>query len=251
MIQSKNQNKVGALHTIEFVQQFAAERSRILDVGSGEGLLSSCLEAAGHLVTSIDKNIEAVSEAKKIGMNTICADFLHTKFDEPFDIVVMSRSLHHMHPISETVKRAKEVLKPGGLLVVEDFAAEIVDKPTALWFFGVRSMLEAAGQNQKSRGPKLDAGKIPNNPLDSWHQPTLVKHGVAKSTEMLDAVKAEFEIIHEARLHYLYRYFLEDVSEEQANAILDWERRLIECESIKKIGLRLVGRRTTDNGRRV
>jgi uncharacterized protein (TIGR02172 family) len=42
--------------------------------------------------------------------------------DTPFDVVLFVRSLHHAHPLSESVEQAHRLLVPEGRVIVEDFA---------------------------------------------------------------------------------------------------------------------------------
>jgi SAM-dependent methyltransferase len=65
--------------------------------------------------------------------------------DGQFDAVLFTRSLHHIHPLDESVGRAAESLSEGGRIIVEDFAYDSVDEKTLHWFRSAIRLLEAAG----------------------------------------------------------------------------------------------------------
>ncbi len=198
---------------------------------------------AGYTVTAIDGNSNAVAEAKQLGIEVIEGDFHRFEIDQKFDAVLFSASLHHMQPIDQAVNRAAGFLKHGGTLIVEEFAAELFDEKTAIWFYGLKSVIEAGAGAWKGRGPKLVNGQLPSDAVAAWREHHFGKHGVATSSELLTALNATFKISSEERLAYLYRYFTEDVSELQAQRIREWEAELCRAGVIEAIGLRVVGRK--------
>ena len=65
--------------------------------------------------------------------------------DGHFDAVLFTRSLHHIHPLHESVKHAADSLADGGRVIVEDFAYESADEKTLRWFASAIRFLQAAG----------------------------------------------------------------------------------------------------------
>jgi SAM-dependent methyltransferase len=55
---------------------------------------------------------------------------------EPAGVVVACTSLHHVADLGEVLDLAAEVLIPGGVLVVVEWAREQFDEATARWCFG-------------------------------------------------------------------------------------------------------------------
>jgi SAM-dependent methyltransferase len=237
-----NLNLLGADHTLGFVRQHLEPPARILDVGSGNGLLAMRLRQQGYDVTAIDQSSKAVDEAQSLGIETSCVSLFDYSSSQEFDAILMSRSFHHMNPILDAAAKSKALLKKGGIFILEDFAAELMDESTALWFFGVRAFLEACGNNQKSRGPKLENGQIPQAALANWRQ-HLHAHGVAESPEMIQALESNFRITERENVAYLYRYFLDDVNKTQGEAIFDWENRLTKYGAIRMLGLRIIAQK--------
>lgn len=118
--------------------------ARVLDAGCGEGALSRRLEAAGYAVTSIDTDPAAVAAARAAGVRAVRAD-LASYDDEPFDAVVMLLSVHHMHPLGMALDRAARLLRPGGTLILDEYAWDWADDATIRWFFDIAAILAAAG----------------------------------------------------------------------------------------------------------
>src|SRR5207244_361956 len=55
------------------------------------------------------------------------------------------RSLHHIHPLDESVGHAVDSLTDDGRIIVEDFAYESADEKTLRWFASAIRSLSAAG----------------------------------------------------------------------------------------------------------
>ncbi|GIG88226.1 class I SAM-dependent methyltransferase [Plantactinospora endophytica] len=120
--------------------------ARILDAGCGRGDLARALARAGYTVTAVDVDPVTVGTAVARGAPAIVADLLHYQDDRPFDVVLCVLSLHHMTDLAGAVRRAWSLLRPGGLLVVDEFAWERADPATAGWYHDTAALLAAAGR---------------------------------------------------------------------------------------------------------
>ncbi|RIX60421.1 class I SAM-dependent methyltransferase [Paenibacillus nanensis] len=105
---------------------------RILDLGAGTGLLSAMLLAKypDARMTLIDFSSDMLEQAKaRFAGNDriayITADYTSYPFDEPFDAIVSSLSIHHLpHPQKQALfKSIRGWLKPGGRFINADQAA--------------------------------------------------------------------------------------------------------------------------------
>src|SRR5437899_7997835 len=132
-------------YTYDFVKRFLPPGChRILEVGCGEGEVAACLTQDGYAVIAIDSDRDSVAAARQLGVDARVATW--PDFDEGhFDVVLFIRSLHHIHPLDESVRHAASSLAEGGLIIVEDFAYESTDEKTLRWFSSAIRLIEATG----------------------------------------------------------------------------------------------------------
>jgi 2-polyprenyl-3-methyl-5-hydroxy-6-metoxy-1,4-benzoquinol methylase len=97
---------------------------RVLEIGCGEGELTSTLARAGHDVLGIDPD---APEGLLFRRSTI------EELDEPgpFEAVVASRSLHHVEDLAVALDKVVAVLRESGVIVIDDFGWERLDAASA------------------------------------------------------------------------------------------------------------------------
>jgi SAM-dependent methyltransferase len=214
--------------------------ARILDAGCGRGELAARLATEGYEVRGVDAEAEAVKAARLLGIAATLADFMQYE-DAMFDVLIFSRSLHHMHPLSAAVRQAKALLRAGGTLVVDEFAVDAVDRPTAAWFYDTLSLLEAAGVLVPDEEvPAVD------DPLERWMAQHAEDPPLHSGKAMIAAVEEGFEITSVAWVPYLYSYFegwLTDPARDHdlARQAFEIERRRTADGDLAAVGLRMVG----------
>jgi len=130
----------------------------------------------------------------------------------PFDAVVASRSLHHVHDLGAGLDRLAALLRPDGRVVLDDFGWDLLDPPTAEWL----------AEQEKMTREEL---------LAQWAEEHAGLHGYEAMRRELDR---RFEQLLLTREPYLYRssYGMDE----------SLERTLIGEGSIAAIGFRYVGR---------
>lgn len=101
----------------------------VLDLGCGTGTLLAMAAARGAVVTGIDADPKMLARAvpKLQGREARLVEGYTTAVDLPeasFDVVVSSLFFHHLRTEDKraTLERAARWLKPGGRLVIADFA---------------------------------------------------------------------------------------------------------------------------------
>ena len=132
-------------YTYDFIKRFLPPGChRILEVGCGTGEVAACLIRDAYAVVAIDSDRDSVAAARQLGVDARVATW--PDFDEGhFDVVLFIRSLHHIHPLDESVRQAASSLAEGGLIIVEDFAYESTDEKTLRWFSSAIRLIEATG----------------------------------------------------------------------------------------------------------
>jgi SAM-dependent methyltransferase len=124
-------------------------------------------------------------------------------------------TLHHVVDLDVALDKVVELLRPAGILVLDEFGHERLDAPTAEWFRG------------QSR-----AHASPADFLREWEDEHVGLHGYGAMRPALDARFEERTFSWEP---YLYRLLRDAVSAESL------ERALIDAGAIRALGFRYVG----------
>lgn len=193
--------------------------ARVLEIGCGAGELARALAARGFDVVAIDPDAPDGEIFQRIALE----DFSDS---HPFDAVVASVSLHHVHDLAAAVDKIAAFLPKGGVLALEEFAKERLVGATARWYHGERLALAAAGREDD----------VLEN-FDEWARHSEENladiHPVSDICVELDRLFVERLL---AWTPYLYSHRLDD-------ALEPLERKLIDEGAIIATGLRYVGER--------
>ena len=172
--------------------------ARVLEVGAGDGELAVALEAAGYDVVAIDPASEAD------GVRRVA---LHELDDGPFDAAVAVVSLHHVEPLAESLERLAALVRPGGVLAIDEVDFASVDERAARWWS------ERSGHGEDALAH-----------LDHMHS----------LARLREALRPHFELGEPVRGPYLYRWNVPtDVRAEEEAAIA--------AGDLPATGARLVG----------
>ena len=100
----------------------------ILDFGGGTGLISLPLAKKVNSVTLVDiaeKMLEQarikVKNQKLENLHLIQQDLVLKPLEQTFDLIIVSRVLHHMPHLDSSLAMFKEHLTPGGQLFIADY----------------------------------------------------------------------------------------------------------------------------------
>lgn len=214
----------------------------VLEVGCGSGAVAERLKAAGWTVTGIDVEPEAVNAARARGLDVVEGDFL-TYRGGPFDVIAFTRSLHHLESLGAAIERAHALLKPGGLVLADEFAVERMDTATARWLYELVSLLETCGLMSPDPHETMAASQ-----LDRWFAEHEAHAPVHTGEDMMVALGSRFEILSTRSAPNLYRKIgrrLEPTSRgvRVANWVYEVESMRIGEMTLKALGLRIHARR--------
>jgi SAM-dependent methyltransferase len=183
--------------------------ARVLEVGAGDGELAAELSASGYDLVPIDP------EPRSPAVRAVA---LH-ELDEPersFDAAVAVVSLHHVEPLERSCRRLADVLKPGGVLVVDEFDVDSFDARAGAWW---REHRLTAHEHDHESPEELVAD---------------LRRHLHSLTTLLDALGQWFRFEPVQRLPYLYRWDLPD-------GFRSLEARMVADGELPATGARVVG----------
>lgn len=147
----------------ERVRRIGAWRApgRLLDVGAAYGYFVKAACEAGWRASGIELAADVAREGSRLAQAEILAgDFLTAPLAPGFDVITMFDVIEHVRDPLAWLARARALLAPGGLLVIEtgDVASAwarllgrhwyFLDPPQHLWYFtgdGLAALLARAG----------------------------------------------------------------------------------------------------------
>jgi 2-polyprenyl-3-methyl-5-hydroxy-6-metoxy-1,4-benzoquinol methylase len=185
--------------------------ARILEVGAGDGALAATLAQAGYDVVAIDPAAQAA--------NVVPVALLELREDGgSFDAAVAVLSLHHVRPLEASCRRLGALVRPGGLLVVDEFDVERLDEAAAGWWLEQRAAL--------GRGHAHEAA----------HMVAEMRKELHPLRRLHDELSRFFALGMPVRGAYLHRWDLDP-------ALRGAEEELIAAGRLPALGVRLVGTR--------
>jgi SAM-dependent methyltransferase len=103
--------------------------AEVLEIGAGRGELAAALSAAGYRVTAIDPAAEPDSHVQRRSLLEVTGSY---------DAAVAVVLLHHVDPLEQSCAHLATLIKPGGLLVIDEIDIERYDERATGWWVGQR-----------------------------------------------------------------------------------------------------------------
>lgn len=153
-------------------EQLPPPPARLLEVGCGQGELTTALSVAGYEVVGIDPAAPEGELFRRLKLEDL------EEPGEPFDAVVAGHSLHHLRDLEAGLDKIVRLLRDEGLLVLDELAWDQMDESTLDWLYGQRHALAAAGHG--------DAPGSLDELRSEWETDHLGVHGYAAMRVALD-----------------------------------------------------------------
>lgn len=186
-----------------------APPAHVLEVGAGGGELAGELRSAGYEVRAIDPAAEDGSGVERVELLGVSGTF---------DAAVAVVSLHHVEPLDVSCAHLATVVRPGGLLVIDEFDVTRLDGRAANWWLGQRRAIGAVEQH------------------DAQSLGTMMREHIHPLRSVREALLAYFTLGEPVPGPYLHRWNL-------GPGLRDAEEHLIATGDLPATGARFVGTR--------
>jgi len=153
---------------------------KLLDVGCGDGQLIETALSEGWNATGIDLSESAIRICRQRGLSASKTDFFDGSFDaRRFDVIIMSELIEHVPSPQRFLKRAADLLEPGGILYLttpnfgslarrmlgEDWS---VIHPEHIGYFERTTLRQMASEHAGLRELKIEANNISPSTVVAW-----------------------------------------------------------------------------------
>ena len=233
---------VATRETLDFVTQYTSPGGSLLEIGCGEGHLAAELARLGYGVIGLESNRERAVLTSLHQVSTVLAEW--PRFESvPFDAIAFTRSLHHIDPLRASVAQARALLKPGGTLLLEDFAVDAISDTDLDWFCEVIRSDTARSLLLDEPDELVCQLRDGGDPMALWTQ----RHDhVHPWPAIEEAIRQEFAVEGVTIVPYFYRYFVYGLPPTTAAAefletVLEEESSLVSAGEIVGLGRRIVG----------
>jgi SAM-dependent methyltransferase len=194
-----------------FLKSHVPVGANILEIGCGEGQVASELLSHGYHVTALDSDPEVIARARKRGVPAVVGSWPQFGGGLFFDAIAFTRSLQHIGALDEAIARARELLEPTGLLLIEDFSFEDADEATIDWFVSVLRSKDGTALI-KPVPSQLVTGLLSSKDLWATWQDNRGNDLHAIAT-MAEAIAEHFGVRETHSVPYLYRYLVPVLAE--------------------------------------
>lgn len=156
-----------------------ARPARVLEIGAGDGELAAALAGDGYDVLAIDPSAKA-EHVRAVALGDL---------DEPagsFDAAIAVVALHHVEPLEASCRHLGALVRPGGIVVIDELDVMAIDHRAATWWManggnahdadeliaGMRGHIHPVDRMREALAPDFALGEPVRGPyLHRWHIP--------------------------------------------------------------------------------
>lgn len=91
----------------------------VLEVGCSTGLMLALFKEKGVQISGVEMSKKTAQVAKERGINIVVGDFLKSKIDQKFDLVVFNHTLEHVADLELFIKKSAKLILTGGFLYID------------------------------------------------------------------------------------------------------------------------------------
>jgi SAM-dependent methyltransferase len=205
-----------------------APAATVIEIGCGpRGGFVPAMRGAGYEATGVDPKAPDGADYHQV-------EFERYDVDVPVDAIVACTSLHHVADLDDVLDRVATALRPGGTLIVVEWAWERFDEMSARWCFerlSAPAPPTEPGWLHRHYERWLESGQPWDRYFRSWAEEEKLHPGAA----ILQALDGRF-----ARREAAYKpYFFSDLAGISEGS----EQQAIDAGEIIATGIRYVGAR--------
>ena len=209
------------------IETHMAPGKRLIDIGCGPGYYSLEFARLGYQVTGIDIAQSALRVAEKTrDQNTYVETFGSLEYrceqlldvEGQYDIVFVSGALHHMSQLDEVMSKLRDILVPGGLLLIGEPTHDQWTQKSAAQVALIRSILALTGHwHDVEERPKEFTVKSFGELAQQIQHEYVEEHDInegpqshndneSSGAEIFSAVRRKFDVIEECpQFSFIYR----------------------------------------------
>jgi SAM-dependent methyltransferase len=192
---------------------------RVLEIGAGDGALADVLRGCGFDVMAVDPHGDGDGV---VAVGLVDVDAPSASFDAAVSVV----SLHHVVPLGGSMAHLANLVRPGGLLIVDEFDVSRIDDRAMTWWVGQQRAIGRDDFDDLDDPSKILADMQAHlHPVDT----------------LLEALVPYFHLGSPVWGPYLHRWHLPP-------GLRDVEVDLIGSGKLPATGARMVGVRRDDGG---
>jgi GrpB-like predicted nucleotidyltransferase (UPF0157 family) len=103
------------------IMQHVCAPARILEIGAGQGELAHKLTAAGYEIVALDRHLRSTFPVVESSFEE------YEERPRSFDCIAAQLVLHHLDNLEAALMKAATLLRPGGVLAIDDYGWERSD----------------------------------------------------------------------------------------------------------------------------